>query len=79
MIPRSSFLRFPKASLKNPVVASTGQDHDGLLRAEEITAYVKGEHHFDLAEDFDDGKTFVFCCFFSMGFGIRVEVTTRKL
>ena len=38
------------------------EDHDGVLRAEEITAYVKGEHHFDLAEERwnDDGFVYFF-------------------
>eukprot|EP00435_Cladocopium_sp_Y103_P031332 s1071_g7.t3 len=32
------------------------QDKDGVLTAGEIVAYVKGEHHFDLAEEGSRGK-----------------------
>lgn len=56
------------------------EDHDGVLRAEEITAYVKGEHHFDLAEErWNERRRLVLtCCFFSMKHGIRDESTTRS-
>lgn len=55
------------------------EDHDGVLRAEEITAYVKGEHHFDLAEErWNDDGFDERVCFFSMKHGIRDESTTRS-
>eukprot|EP00434_Breviolum_minutum_P040504 symbB.v1.2.035994.t2/scaffold4973.1/size32221/1 len=40
-----------EAKRQEAIFEQYDQDHDGVLRAEEITAYVKGEHHFDLAEE----------------------------
>ena len=46
------YMRSPQQNRnKSRVSLALFKDKDGLLTSTEITAYVKGEHRFDLAED----------------------------